>query len=66
MTASAFFFHLFGALTESNALGPVQMTESEKTCTLALSMLSIGSSKNDLSIHHRSGIRLKMFLHRAK
>ena len=41
-----FLFRISEALTESNAPAPVQKTVLEKTCTLDVSMLPIGSSSN--------------------
>ena len=46
MTASAFSSPNFDLLVGSNAPRPVQKAESEKTCTLAVSMLQIGPPSN--------------------
>ena len=51
MTGSAFCSQMFEALFRSNAPGPVQKTESEKTCTIAMSTLPIGSSNERLCVH---------------
>ena len=46
ITYSAFFSHFLEALDGSTALGTVQKTDSENTCTSAVSMLPIGSSRS--------------------
>ena len=79
MTVSAISSQISGALTESNAPGPVQKTKSfvvfpglfgswTRACSLELSMLPIGSSNTGmlLSTYHLSGLRLKICLRRAK
>ena len=46
MTDSAFLHLNFDALVESSEPEPMQKTESEQTCTLAVNVLPIGSSSN--------------------
>ena len=61
MTASG-LFPFFEASVESSASGPVQKTESEKSCAFPVCMLPIGSSSNGcFSTHHLPNIRLNFF-----
>ena len=52
----------------SPAPGPVQHTESEKTCTLAVSMLPVSALQgtDDCSTDHLSDRRLKFDFRRAR
>ena len=60
-TYSAFFSPVREALVGPNAPGPVQSTESEKTCTLAVSVLPLQRSE-DFSICPPPGIVVNNFL----